>query len=101
MNQLKETTTPLILKSPVDHLPLYTQIWESELSSRMQYWRNEYQTNMNGAQRPCEIMIPMKITINSGHKAKTGWLVAQIKIEQKEISFWIPRRDMREETSYF
>ena len=43
----------------------------------------------------------MKILIKNGHKTKSGWVVAQIKLEVREISFWIPRRDMREETSYF
>ena len=43
----------------------------------------------------------MKITLKIGKKEKTGWLLASIDTRRKEISFQIPRRDMRSHESYF
>ena len=43
----------------------------------------------------------MKVTVRTGKKEKSGWLVAVIKFELREVSFWVPRRDMRREESYF
>ena len=52
-------------------------------------------------QRPKEIMIPMKITIGVKKKERKSWLVAHILPEEKEISFSIPRREIRKEEMFF
>ena len=101
MDRLKETTTPIILNSPIDHLPLYPGMWESELRQRMQYFRNEYQQDQSEQRHPAEILIPMKITLREGKKEISGWLLATIDIRIREVSFQIPRRNMRKHESYF
>ena len=42
LEKLRETTSPILLNAPVDHLPLYPGLWESTLRSRMEYWRVDY-----------------------------------------------------------
>ena len=86
MERLKETTTPIILNSPVDHLPLYPEMWEAELRQRMQYFRNEYNPNDKTQQQPSEILIPIKVTLREGKKEKSGWLLASIDVRRREIS---------------